>query len=77
MSNPFHGTLREHLDYCKARALDYVDQGDVAQAYASLTSDLGKHPETNTADYAIVLRLGMPAVLDDDAAEMRRFIEGL
>ena len=37
---------QEHLQWCKDRALEYVDAGDLEQALASLTSDLGKHPET-------------------------------
>ena len=36
----------EHLAWCKARALEYVDRGELNQALASFTSDLGKHPET-------------------------------
>ena len=36
----------EHLAWCKQRALEYCDMGDVNQAYASMGSDLGKHPET-------------------------------
>jgi hypothetical protein len=37
---------REHLAWCKQRALEYVDAGDVDLALASLISDLGKHPST-------------------------------
>lgn len=36
----------EHLEWCKKRALAYVDSGVVSQALASMTSDLGKHPDT-------------------------------
>lgn len=39
-------TRDEHLAWCKARALAYVDAGDLPQAFASLGSDLSKHPET-------------------------------
>ncbi|MGH3813435.1 MAG: hypothetical protein ACRDUV_13435 [Pseudonocardiaceae bacterium] len=36
----------EHLAWCKQRALEYVDQGDLQNAFASMASDLGKHPDT-------------------------------
>jgi hypothetical protein len=36
----------EHLEWCKKRALEYVNRGDTSQAFASMGSDLGKHPET-------------------------------
>ena len=37
---------QEHLQWCKGRALEYVEQNDPTQAIASMLSDLGKHPET-------------------------------
>lgn len=40
------GTRAEHIAWCKQRALEYVDAGDLDGALASLTSDLGKHPDT-------------------------------
>ena len=39
-------TRQEHLAWCKQRALEYVDNGDLTNAYASMASDLRKHPET-------------------------------
>jgi hypothetical protein len=36
----------EHLEWCKSRALEYLEQGDLLQAHASMISDLSKHPET-------------------------------
>lgn len=39
-------TRAEHLAWCKQRALEYCDIGDTAQAWASMASDMGKHPET-------------------------------
>lgn len=39
-------TRQEHLEWCKTRALEYAERGRVADAIASMTSDLGKHPET-------------------------------
>jgi hypothetical protein len=48
--NPDTVTRAEHLAWCKARALQYVDAGDMGGAFASLTADLRLHPET--ADHA-------------------------
>ena len=39
-------TRDEHLAWCKARALEYLDAGDLVNAVASMASDLTKHPET-------------------------------
>jgi hypothetical protein len=66
----------EHLAWCKERALEYVKQGDLPNAYASMTSDLRKHPETK--DHAAI-ELGMMMLVSghlNSLHEMRRFIEG-
>ena len=39
-------TRTEHLEWCKKRALEYVDAGDLSGGLASMFSDLEKHPET-------------------------------
>ncbi len=36
----------EHLEWCKQTALEYVNAGDLTNAFASFQSDMGKHPET-------------------------------
>ena len=38
---------QEHLDWCKQRALEYVDRNDLTNAFASMASDISKHEETN------------------------------
>lgn len=66
----------EHLAWCKQRALEYVDRGDVTNAYASMASDLGKHPET--AGHAAIA-LGVKLMMIGDLKtpdSMRRFING-
>lgn len=40
-------TRDEHLAWCKERALEYVDRGELSNAVASMLSDLRKHPETD------------------------------
>lgn len=66
----------EHLDWCKKRALEYVDAGDVTQAYTSMVSDLSKHPETE--DHAAI-QLGMMMLISghlSTSEKMREFING-
>lgn len=71
-------TRQEHLDWCKERALAYVDEGDLNQAFHSFVSDIRKHP--GTADLMSLVRdLGMPLKMSghlDTQKDMRGFIEG-
>lgn len=72
-----YGTRAEHLAWCKQRALEYVDRGDLQNALASMASDMSKHPETDTPTVATLLSLeGVRCVVGNDAAGMRRLIEG-
>lgn len=69
-------TRTEHLDWCKKRALVYVDLGDLKNAFASMSSDLSKYPETKNH---ISIELGMQLMLTGNLStkpEMRKFIEG-
>lgn len=69
----------EHLAWARNRALEYVDAGDNANALASLTSDLRKHPDTAPSSDGVG-QLGMQLMLTGslrDAASMREFIEGV
>lgn len=40
-------TRKEHLQWCKDRAIAYIDNAQLAEGMASFTSDMSKHPETN------------------------------
>lgn len=70
-------TRDEHMQWCKQRALEILDNGgDVAEALASMGSDLNQHPET---EGHIAMRLGMGLMMIgslNTAGEMRKFIEG-
>lgn len=55
-------TRQEHLDWCKKRALEYVDAGDLSGAFASFTSDISKHPETEGIRQTVAM-LGMPLLM--------------
>ena len=66
----------QHLEWCKKRALAYVDQGYLQQALSSMLSDLAKHPKP--ADHpGIPLAVGRMAIGDlTTSGQVREFIEG-
>ena len=69
-------TREEHMDWCKRRALEYADAGDPAEAYSSMVSDIGKHPET--AGHSAI-QLGAMLLFGgqlNTPKAMRDFIEG-
>lgn len=69
-------TRAEHLQWCKDRALAYIEIGDVNQAFTSMVSDIGKHPETK--DH-MAIEVGMMLVMQGllkDPRKMGEFIRG-
>lgn len=60
----------EHLARCKARALEYLDDGDKASAVASILSDLKIPPGSALS------MLGMWSVINGTEEDVRRFIAG-
>jgi hypothetical protein len=69
-------TREEHLEWCKERAIKYLDNNDLDNAWASIVSDLGKHVET--ANHSAI-RLGGMLLLGGylrTGQEMRKFING-
>jgi len=69
-------TRAEHLQWCKDRAMEYVANGDIAQAIASMSSDLGKHPETRNH---LGIQLGVMMLCSGalrTQQQAREFIEG-
>ena len=69
-------TKEQHLAWCKKRALEYVDRGDLQNAVASMMSDMQKHNETKFDSGSILSALGLMAAMSGNAAEVRRFITG-
>ena len=66
----------EHLQWCKDRALEYVEMGDLKQAFASMGSDLRKHPETSRHP-GIELGMGLLWTNQLNTKEkMKKFIQG-
>jgi hypothetical protein len=71
-------TRNEHLAWCKQRALEYVDDGDMTNAFASMLSDLGKHPDLSGAR-DLCAQLGGMLLMSGHLStphEMREWIDG-
>ena len=68
-----HMTRDEHLAWCKKRAHEYLDRGDVKNAIASMMSDMDKHPETKLNKLSM---LGLMAAESYNLTEARRYIDG-
>ena len=69
-------TRAEHLEWCKRRALEYVEAGELPHAFTSMGFDLSKHPET--ANHSAI-QLGAMLLFGghlDTAEKMRKFILG-
>lgn len=69
-------TREEHLAWCKKRAHEYLDAGDVQNAVTSMLSDLRKHPETEASSGGILAVLGMQTAMSGDVVQARHFIDG-
>jgi hypothetical protein len=66
----------EHLKWCKDRALEYVDRGDIANAFTSFTSDMNKHPQTANN---VALEMGAMLMFSGNLSterQMREWING-
>jgi hypothetical protein len=66
----------EHLQWCKDRANQYVNQGDLNGAFASFTSDMNKHDETSNH---LGIEMGMMLLLSGNLStpdQMRNWIDG-
>lgn len=69
-------TRAEHLQWCKDRALEYVESGDLNNAWASMASDMTKHDETKNHS---AIMLGSEMLFSghlSTADEMTKFING-
>lgn len=63
-------TRAEHLVWCKERALAYLPDDPIG-AFASMTSDLNKHEETQGH---LGIKLGAMLMLSNNIGDMRKFI---
>jgi hypothetical protein len=69
-------TRQEHLDWCKQRAREFVINGDLRNAVASMGAGLGKHPETAALADPYLVVAGMHSATKGDADGVRRWING-
>lgn len=70
-------TRTEHLNWCKSRAMEYVNAGDNQQAFSSMCSDTMKHEETK--HHASTNQLGMSMLMGgmlDSRQQMTDWIQG-
>lgn len=66
----------EHLQWCKDRANEYVDNNDMINAFASFQSDMSKHPETSNH---MALEMGTMLLLGGQLStshQMKNWIDG-
>lgn len=68
-------TRAVYLAWCKQRAIEYVDAGDLNNAVASMASDLRKHPATEISANGILFAMGMMEIRRGPDA-VRRWVEG-
>ena len=67
-------TRSEHLAWCKKRAFEYIDRGEIPAAYTSFVSDMNKHDETR-GHVALAMGIQLQMIGDlQTAEEMRKFI---
>ena len=66
----------KHIEASKIKALEYVERGELNQAFLSMIDDLSKHPETKSHDN---IDLGWVLFVLGDLeteTEMKKFING-
>ena len=64
----------EYLEWCKERAREYLDAGELPNAGTSMGSDLAKHPELKPNPHLFLLR--RMRALDGGPAAVRAWVEG-
>ena len=66
----------EHLNWCKQRANDYVEQNDLNNAFAIFQSDMSKHEETQNH---LALEMGIMLLISGHLStqhQMKEWIKG-
>jgi hypothetical protein len=71
-------TREEHLEWCKQRAREYLDRGELANAVASMGSDMDSHPETRMAGEKMgtLIYVAMFRITEGDVQGVRDWVEG-
>jgi hypothetical protein len=70
------GTAKEHLAWCVERAMEYANQGEWPNAWASFMSDVDKHPGTEHIRYHELAGMAMISGLYNRPKEFKDFISG-
>jgi hypothetical protein len=65
---------KAYLATCKAEAMTYVERGELAEAVASMISDLSKRRDTKP--HLALIQLAMMYLADMDKGGIKRWIEG-
>lgn len=65
----------DHLQWCKDRANQYLDVGNIQEGVASMLSDLSKHVETEAVGCTLA-PMGMMAMMSGNLDEAKRFVNG-
>ena len=66
----------EHLQWCKDRAMEYIDRNEVVDGIASFISDMGKHAETENHTALPLMGIMLVSGHLNTASETAKFIEG-
>jgi hypothetical protein len=69
-------TRAEHLAWCKERALEYVDRGELREAVTSMSSDPRKHEDFHGPIYGQLSLLGAMFEIPKGPEAVRRWING-
>lgn len=72
-------TREKHLAWCKQRALEYIDRGDLINGVTSMISDMNKHDETRISPTGALGMLGILALqqaTQGDSEGVKRFVKG-
>lgn len=71
-------TREEHLDWCKKRAMEYVNKGELLEGVTSMMSDLTKHPDTasRSGPLAVLGVFALQQAQSGDRAGVVRYITG-
>ena len=64
------------MEQAKIRALNYLDSGNLTNALASFTGDLKGYGLATPMSDSLLGTLGTQAVMNGDAAALRKLIEG-
>ena len=66
----------EHLEFCKKRAHEFAERGELLDAVTSMLSDLEKHDDTKLGPDSPLSALAIMWAAEGDHANVVRWIDG-